>query len=511
MKSLTTIDAKRAWNYADLNEILRIEKQPEKIALFTMTRIAPGDGQITVDWVRSPASGADEAGMQHDRSYWIVCRPRDAAAADDSNGRTEAARAEWKQKLTHSRSGSVVFSGLDNGVDYEISIRAVEQGNPQEKLVSVKRLARPGIVPGTVVNYIHPEDDAYGFSGRSPASPSIIRLPSGKLLASHDVYWGKCGQNLSMIFSSEDEGRSWEFVTYLYPCFWGKLFLVNDALYMLGTSTEYGALLIGRSDDEGKTWSAPVVLIEGGSREEGGPHKAPVPVVVYRDRIWTAIEHGSWQLGGHDTGVISAPVNADLLDASNWTVTPFLKYDANWPGTVQGVKSPSLLEGNVVVTPEGKLVNLLRYHTFECEPDYGRAIYLHIDDEHPEAPLTFGKVIDFHGNMSKFTILYDEKSQMYWSLVNRVTLPNVRQRNILTLVCSRDLEHWQIVRDVLDYQHNGWPEDDKQVGFQYVDWIFDGDDMLFLSRTALNGAHNYHNANYITFHRIENFRASGGE
>jgi hypothetical protein len=194
-----------------------------------------------------------------------------------------------------------------------------------------------------------------------------------------------------------------------------------------------------------------------------------------------------------------------LLDRASWTVTPFLAYDHRWPGTIRGGK-PSLLEGNVVVTPEGKLVNLLRYHTKEGEPAYGKAIMLNVNDEDPGAPLTFGKVIDFHGNMSKFTVYYDGESRRYWSLVNRVTSSNVSQRNILTLVSSANLEDWEIERDVLDYEHNGWPEDGTKVGFQYADWIFAGDDILAVSRTAINGAYNYHNANYLTFHRIERFR-----
>lgn len=274
---------------------------------------------------------------------------------------------------------------------------------------------------------------------------------------------------------------------------------------MIGTSTEYGALLIGRSDDEGQTWTPPTEIIKPGSREEGGPHKAPVPVVVHEGRIWTAVEFGSWGLGGHEAGVVSAPADADLLNADNWTVAPFLPYDAAWPGTVEGGKA-SLLEGNIVATPEGELVNLLRYHTFQANPDYGRAVMLNVNVTYPEKGLSFRKVIDFHGNMSKFTIHYDPKSSRYWSLVNRVTLPNVKQRNILTLVSSADLEQWEIVCDVLNYEHNDWPEDDTKVGFQYVDWVMDGDDLVYLSRTAINGAYNFHNANYMTFHRIPNFR-----
>ena len=48
-------------------------------------------------------------------------------------------------------------------------------------------------------------------------------------------------------------------------------------------------------------------------------------------------------------------------------------------------------------------------------------------------------------------------------------------------------------------------------GFQYVDWLFDGDDLVVVSRTAFDdaegGAHNYHDANYLTFHRVKDFRS----
>ncbi|MBR2465887.1 MAG: hypothetical protein IKB38_03020 [Clostridia bacterium] len=45
-----------------------------------------------------------------------------------------------------------------------------------------------------------------------------------------------------------------------------------------------------------------------------------------------------------------------------------------------------------------------------------------------------------------------------------------------------------------------------KVGFQYVDFEFDGDDVIFLCRTAINGAASYHDSNCQTFHRIKDFR-----
>jgi hypothetical protein len=43
-------------------------------------------------------------------------------------------------------------------------------------------------------------------------------------------------------------------------------------------------------------------------------------------------------------------------------------------------------------------------------------------------------------------------------------------------------------------------------GFQYVDWHFDGPDIIYLVRTAWRGAANFHDANRITFHVLEGFR-----
>ena len=52
--------------------------------------------------------------------------------------------------------------------------------------------------------------------------------------------------------------------------------------------------------------------------------------------------------------------------------------------------------------------------------------------------------------------------------------------------------------------------DVKKIGFQYLDWQFDGADIVAVSRTSypdgMGGAENFHNSNFLTFHRIHNFR-----
>jgi hypothetical protein len=188
------------------------------------------------------------------------------------------------------------------------------------------------------------------------------------------------------------------------------------------------------------------------------------------------------------------------MEPSNWTVSDPLPYDAAWlpEGWEVPVEKQGYLEGNAVADPDGNLLNILRYNT---TPYYRKAVVLRIAEDGES--LSFDRLIDFYGGMTKFTIRRHPETGRYWSLVNRVTKPNAAgMRSVLTLVWSDDLDHWYPARDIL--------RDDRETavrytGFQYVDWLFDGPDIIVASRTAFNGAHNFHDANHLTFHRVSDF------
>ena len=354
-------------------------------------------------------------------------------------------------------------------------------------------------------------------------SPSILRLPDGAMLASHD-YFGlpNCPRNhedeesLTSIYRSEDDGATWMNITHIMNCFWSSLFSHQGSTYILGVSQQYGSIVIRRSDDGGFTWTHPAdaksgMLFSGGPfREAPNYHCAPVPVLEHSGRLYKAFEDADPPVHGPSfhSCVVSAPVDADLLDATNWTISNKIAFNPVWiPSDWRPPDRPCWLEGNIVVAPNGELWNILRLN---ASPMVNRAVIVKVEDAGRQ--ISFDPAsgfIDFPGGGTKFTIRFDHRTSKYIALVNNVTNPDwSRQRNILSLSVSDDLINWRIVRRLMQDGSGLMAQDSARLtGFQYVDWQFDGDDIIYLVRTAYRGAIRYHDSNRIIFRRLHNFRA----
>ena len=394
------------------------------------------------------------------------------------------------------------LAGLEADTDYEFYVTA-------DGKTSRVRLGRPGHFLGSVVNYLHPDDMVYAFSGHCLCSPSLVRHPEGYLLASMDIYSSGYPQNLSLIFRSDDDGSSWHYVSELMPCFWGKLFIHKNELYMLAVSTGYGDLLIGKSTDGGKTFGTPTVLLRGSTGKKGmcGIHKNPQNLVIYNGRLYETLEWGNWtnEEYHHAAMVMSCDVDADLLVAENWHFSEPLKHDPNWEGLPTGPHKGTI-EGTLCVAPDGKLYNVMRFNTMTgCEPLYGIVPAFRVNTDDPDAPLEYSHPIEIPCNHTKFMFKFDPVSQRYYTIGNRILSPShYGKRDVLTLFVSKDMLHWEVAIDIIDmHEENGA---DNKVGFQYCDFMFEGDDIIFLCRTCMNNGDSFHNTNASTFHRIRNFR-----
>ena len=436
----------------------------------SIDRIAPSVNSIFLAWCGG-------------KGPWTVCiRPK-------------GSEEPWKQFET--ADSQLPIENLKTDEDHEFFVSS------QDGIKSEIGYARTGDFPGIVVNYLHPEDIKYAFSGRCLCTPSLLIHPDGYYLASMDLYEGSSPQNLTLIFRSDDRGQTWYHISELFPCFWGTLFLHRGDVYMLATSTEYGDLLIGKSVDGGKTWLEPTVLARGSSHQVvPGWHKSSMPILKHHGRLWCGVDYGSHKSGGHMTCLVSADADADLLDAASWTITKPLKYDPNWEGAVVG-DNRGFIEGNAVAMPNGDVGNIIRYFTDRGNPKYGLAGLLKGNVNDPDEALSFYKFVPFPGNLSKFDVQWDERSGCYFSILSRITNPDrPGMRNVLALAYSKDLEHWKVACDLINYADS----DPRRVGFQYVSFAFEGEDIVYLCRTAVNGAKNFHDSNCITFHRIEGFR-----
>ena len=352
------------------------------------------------------------------------------------------------------------------GKEYEFF---VEQEGRQSKV----RLARAGGFPGTVVDYLHPNDEAYAFSGKYLATPCSVRAPDGALLFSEDVFALGHPQNLTRLFRSEDDGKSWHFLTELFPCMWATLFVLGSSVYALAASKEYGDLLIGRSDDNGYTWTAPSVIARGSSfGSRAGFHKSSVPVTEANGRYWCAAEYGCWSEKAFAPLLVSFPKDSDPMVAGNWTLTEYTS-------SADSGKSPCAIEGNVLVLPDGKVCDLLRQKENEA---------LLLEASGPETALTFRAAVRFPFAHTKFHI--QKYGGVYYAVGNEAP-----GRTVLSLARSEDGVHWEIVRRILDY--SSCPAAD--VGFQYPHFFIENGKMYLSVRAGFNGSRNYHDTNATIF------------
>lgn len=358
-------------------------------------------------------------------------------------------------------------------------------------------------VPGIVINHVTASD------GKYIGSPSICIMPGGDYIASHDYFGPESNEHVkatTVVYKSTDKGKSWTKISEIDGQFWSNLFVHKDQLYIMGTFKHHGNFIIRRSADEGVHWTDPETG-DSGLLLEGEYHTAPMPVIIHNGRIWRALENArsdseKWGVR-YSAMVISAPLDADLLKSSNWKATNFLRYDSAYLNGQFG----GWLEGNAVVTPDGKVIDFLRVATSEPGRDMAAIVKISNDGSKASFDPSSG-FLDFAGGSRKFTIRYDDRTKLYWTISNLVTkefsnLPAGSVRNTLVLKSSTDLINWKINKILLFHP------DVKKHGFQYVDWQFDGRDIIYACRTAYDdqngGAHNYHDANYLTFHRIRNY------
>ncbi len=346
------------------------------------------------------------------------------------------------------------------------------------------------------------------------ASPSVVTL-NGKIYASMDS-----NATQVYVFCSSDGGKTFDFLRMIQDFKFSSLFTVGNDLYLLGVEVD-GTLRhagITKSSDGGKTWSAVSRLPASG--DGNATHASSTAVLIANGRVYKAysgqgINGSSYSWRKSCTCYIqSAPLDADLLDPSVWTVSNPVYFDTNrYLAHPNASKIPTYVycqEGNAVLAPDGKSVWAV--YRVDSTPINDNVLILKLSDDcktltwEPKNPQS---MIKFEGGITKCTIRYDATTGKYLALVNNVEDRRfLSQRNILSLAVSDDLVNWTTVKTLLTDRTvmNDYISLTRHA-FQYVDWTIDGDDLLFTVREAMGDSENYHNANNLTFYRLENYRA----
>lgn len=354
-------------------------------------------------------------------------------------------------------------------------------------------------VPGVVV-YHHPAPSPLTLLLRKAVyttSPSIVVLRNGDYVISLNIFGPGSGADVSgttEVFRSSDKGASWTHLVTLTDMKRGSLFVHDGDLYMIGYRNNSGDIVIRKSTDNGSTWTTPTDGTNGLLRvgKYGGTPNNPV---LYEGRIYAA------QSGRR---ILSAPADADLLRANSWTLSSTA--DTNSGPLGSGL---TVTEAQIVASPKTGVVLL---------PKVGG---------HPNTVLiragawpntitqpTDADWVDLPGGEKKFGAAYDGVSEKFYVLSNPV-LPAHRDgnpamtRNTAAMLSSRDLYHWDVEKIFLYSPNVGYE------AFQYLNFDFDGDDLVVASRTAFDvGGHKPprgHDSNLITFHKIPDFRTATPE
>ena len=165
------------------------------------------------------------------------------------------------------------------------------------------------------------------------------------------------------------------------------------------------------------------------------------------------------------------------------------------------------MEGNLLTGPDGKIYNVMR---IESQPAAGYAAILELTaDGRTYLPVErCGSLLHFPTSVSKFVIRRDGRTGKYVSLTSLKTIPDFGdQRSILALVWSQDLFNWQIAEILLTDREMMNPVCSAYAhSFQYVDFVFDGEDIIMAVREAAGRTNIWHDGTHIAFYRIARFR-----
>ena len=380
-----------------------------------------------------------------------------------------------------------------------------------------------------------------GHPGSRPDTPHFEEIL-------HNPHGG--ADHVGQIFISDDKGETWRYVC-ARNFSQQRIFEAGGKLWLLGHSDD---LVIYCSEDNGESWDDGSWLTEGQKW-----HQSACGMWIENGFVNLVMEHriqpegeirSSWDVASLAPVVLRARADADLHKRESWTFSNEVRFrdlideDALeyfgvpfYPSQLHrelGADGQYLqmmcgwLESNLVritdpkhywYDPTGRTLHIFM-RTHLAVSGYCAVMKAVIQDDGsiqvmPQLNPSGRKAVfvPMPGGHNRFHVLWDEKSQLYWLVSvqsidsmtrkelmskDRYNIPN-DERHRLQLHFSKNMVDWCFAGML-------WvgPTEKHSVHYTCVD--VDGDDLVFVSRTADAQADSCHNNNMNTFHRVKNFR-----
>lgn len=343
---------------------------------------------------------------------------------------------------------------------------------------------------------------------------------------------------LVLVSRSRDHGATWEVVSRLTFTRRVEAMLLArgpDVYLLIVPYDKDGILLATASQDQGATWSEPVEVIRhtgtagAGSVKKGD--RAPTEAVSAAQEHWfCAHQTAMVEVDGRlyltlsercqTVGVAVCDLAKGVLNPMAWRLSAQVEMPIPAELSRGLFPGPSMrcLEGNVILV-KGRLRVVARA-VIDRYGTAGMAAVFDLEDDGVMPKLVFSQLHPLPGGQCKFCIVYDDPSKLYWMASNLPAnsqgwvetpdnLPKGNDRRILMLWYACDALNWFPAGCIAHTTR-------LTEAFMYPSLVVDGDDLAILSRTSKrveglqeeNRAKNgFHDANFLTFHRVKDFRA----
>jgi hypothetical protein len=348
----------------------------------------------------------------------------------------------------------------------------------------------------------------------------IFRSPAGVLIATcalddnpTESAFGVSGTT-SQMFRSSDGGQTWSALSAVTG-YCAVLFSVSTDMYMMTLTSEYGSVQIRKSTDDGLTWGAATTLLaEGTAGAEPNYYTMPPAPLISGGRVYVPLMNvPNVSLGfAHNCKItlLHAATSADLMVSGSWTHSGNVQLSG---GVTTGDAHVGFVEPNILFDKDDNCKIICRVKS-DLRLNLSAVIDVTLGASASLAYDTSTGIRTMPGGHVFFKVMIDPVTDNYLSITTRNTLGNAgvtqyNQRTILSLIQSEDLTTWTQAADLVREPQFDTDYKAYTAGWQYCDWIFDGNDIIGIIRVGEHGiAINHHQASAMYFFRIKDYYAN---